>query len=168
MWPLLFLGVMMAEPGQPCPELKGEFLNGKKASLPAAAQGRVALVAVGFTYESRHAVEDWVGAFQKEFQGNPRATFFSVPVIGGLARLGKPFIDSGMRRGTPAAEHEHVLTVWGGVDAIKRQLGFERSQQDAAYLLLLDPAGTVVWRYRGRFDATGFARLRAAAWGLAR
>ena len=43
-------------------------------------------------------------------------TFFEIPMIGGLARMGKWFIDSGMRRGTPKADHENVITVYGGTD----------------------------------------------------
>ena len=39
--------------------------------------------------------------FRQEFEKNPKVTFYEIPMIGGMARLGKWFIDSGMRRGTP-------------------------------------------------------------------
>ena len=44
-------------PGDLMPPLRGQFLSGRKAVLPDAARGRVALVALGFTYDSRFAVE---------------------------------------------------------------------------------------------------------------
>ena len=47
--------------------LKGEFLTGRPAVLPDVASGRVALLALGFTYDSRFAVEAWVGRFRKDF-----------------------------------------------------------------------------------------------------
>jgi hypothetical protein len=127
--------VSTLSPGQPLPPLQGEFLTGRKAVLPAAASGRVALVALGFTYDSRFAVEAWVNRFRKDFGANPRLTFFEVPMIAGLARLGKWFIDGGMRRGTP------------------------RQAPDAAYLILLDQRGIVRWRHSGSFDEPAYQAL---------
>ena len=144
-------------PGAPLPPLQGEFLTGRKARLPAAASGRVALLALGFTYDSRFAVEAWVNRFREDFGANPRVTFFEVPMIGGLARLGKWFIDSGMRRGTPRHDRENVITVYGGTDPWKQRLGFEAP--DAAYLILLDQRGIVRWRHAGSFDEKVYRTL---------
>jgi len=144
-------------PGAPMPALKGEFLTGQPAVLPGAASGRVALIALGFTYQSRFAVEEWVGRFRREFGDQPLVTFYEVPLIGGMARLGKWFIDSGMRKGTPRGDYEHVITVYGGTDSWKQRLGFQSS--NAAYLVLLDRRGVVRWLYRGQFDAEAYATL---------
>jgi hypothetical protein len=63
--------VSMLSPGEPMPALKGEFLTGRQAVLPGAASGRVALLALGFSYDSRFAVEAWIGRFRKDFGDNP-------------------------------------------------------------------------------------------------
>lgn len=139
------------------PLLKGEFLTGRLAVLPGAASGRAALLALGFTYESRFAVEAWVGRFRKDFGDSQHVTFYEIPMIGGMARLGKWFIDSGMRKGTPREDYEHVITVYGGTDAWKQRLGFQ--SPNAAYLILLDQRGTVRWLYCGQFDAEAYAKL---------
>jgi hypothetical protein len=149
--------VSTLSPGQPLPPLQGEFLTGRKAVLPAAASGRVALVALGFTYDSRFAVEAWVNRFRKDFGANPRLTFFEVPMIAGLARLGKWFIDGGMRRGTPRQDRENVITVYGGADPWKQRLDFQAP--DAAYLILLDQRGIVRWRHSGSFDEPAYQAL---------
>jgi hypothetical protein len=39
--------------GDTLPTLRGEFLTGRPALLPQAASGRVALLLLGFTYDSR-------------------------------------------------------------------------------------------------------------------
>jgi hypothetical protein len=67
----------------------------------SSARGRAALLLLGLTYESRFAVEAWAGRFRRDFETGPRVTFYEIPMIGGMARLGKWFIDGGMRRGTP-------------------------------------------------------------------
>jgi len=160
----LFPVVMLAaEPaselkiGERLPELRGEFLTGREVVLPQAAGGRVALLLLGFTYKSRFAVEGWAARFRTQFQSDPRVTFYEAPMIGGMARLAKWFIDSGMRRGTPEQDYEHVVTVYRGVDSWKRRVRFV--EPDAAYLILVDRTGKVVWRHQGAFENGAFQAL---------
>lgn len=157
MLPVLLL--LALEIGAPLPPLTGEFLTGKKATLPAAAQGKWALCALGFTYDSRFAVEAWVKRFRQDFDGKPNVTFYEVPMIDGMARMGKWFIDSGMRRGTPKAQHENVITVYGGADPWKKALGFKDPAH--AYLILLAPDGTVRWQGHGPLDEAQYKQMAA-------
>ena len=152
--------------GAPLPPLQGEFLTGRQAQLPDAASGRVALLALGFTYNSRFPVEAWIGRFCKDFGSNPQVTFYEIPMIGGMARLGKWFIDSGMRRGTPKADRENVITVYGGTDLWKQRVGFR--DPNAAYLLLIDQTGKIAWQYSGGFDEQRYQALASEVsklWG---
>lgn len=151
--------IPVLSPGQPMPALKGEFLTGRQAVLPDAASGRVALLALGFTYNSRFAVEAWVGRFRADFGTKSQVTFFEIPMIGGMARLGKWFINSGMRKGTPTKDHENVITVYGGTEPWKQRLGFR--SPDVAHLILLDQRGIVHWRHNGAFDEDAYQALAA-------
>jgi hypothetical protein len=151
--------VSTIQTGDPLPVLKGEFLTGRQAQLPNAASGRVALLALGFTYDSRFPVESWIGRFRKDFGANPQVTFYEIPMIGGMARLGKWFIDSGMRKGTPRSDQENVITVYGGTDSWKQRVGYQ--SPDAAYLVLIDKRGTVRWRHSGAFDEEAYKDLHA-------
>ena len=143
--------------GDPLPPLRGQFLSGRASFLPQAASGRVALLMLGFTYDSRFSVEAWAKRFRQDFGAEPKVTFFEIPMIGGMARMGKWFIDSGMRRGTPKADHENVITVYGGTDQWKQRVGFRDAR--AAYLILLGPNGQVVWRYAGSLDEEPYKAL---------
>ena len=143
--------------GEGLPELRGEYLSGTKAVLPKDASGRVALLLFGFTYQSRFAVEAWTKRFRGGFEKNPQVTFYEIPMIGGMARLGKWFIDSGMRRGTPKADQENVITVYGGTEPWKQRLGVKA--EDFAYLVLLDRKGKVAWRHAGPFEETSYEAL---------
>lgn len=151
--------------GERLPDLKGEFLSGKSALLPQAAEGRVALLLLGFTYDSRFPVEAWTSRFRREFGNDSRVTFYEIPMIGGWSRLGKWFIDSGMRRGTPRPDQEHVITVYGGTLAWKQRVGFERAAD--AYLILLDAGGNVAWRHAGAPTEDAFKSLAAKVRELA-
>jgi len=102
MWILAMLGVALTASarvsavqlavGDQLPPLKGEFLSGRTAVLPQAASGRVALLMLGFTYDSRFQVEEWAKRFRQDFGTKPGVTFFEIPMIGGVARMGKWFI----------------------------------------------------------------------------
>ena len=115
------------------------------------------MLALGFTYNSRFPVEAWIGRFRKDFGSNPQVTFYEIPMIGGMARMGKWFIDSGMRKGTPKSDQENVITVYGDTDSWKQRMGYE--SPDAAYLVLLDKHGVVRWRSSGAFNEGAYKDL---------
>jgi len=148
--------------GDPFPRLEAEFLTGRKAVLPDAAAGKSALVMMGFTYDSRFDVEKWAEHVRREFGANDTVTFFEVPVIGGMGRMAKWFINSGMRKGTPKELHENVITVYGGADRWKQAMGFSKSQEDAAYLALLSPDGRVQWLHHGGYTEDAARALKTA------
>ena len=158
--------------GDMLPALHGEYLSGRKASLPEDARGKVAVILMGFTYASRTPVEAWAERLKPALTGLNDTTFYEVPVIGGMARMGKWFIDSGMRRGTPKALHEHVITVWGAVKEWKARAGVTNERDTLAYLTLIDRDGRIHWRHAGPFDEETFevlmAELRSLSAGASR
>ncbi len=146
--------------GTPMPKIEGENLNGQKTALPDSARGKVTLVAMGFSYDSRRPVDAWAKRFRREFGQHPDTASFEVPVISGMARMAKLLIDSGMRRGTPKEDRDRVITVYGGASEWKDRLGVQDT--DLAYLLLLDREGKVRWRHAGLFNESLWPELKEA------
>jgi hypothetical protein len=153
--------------GDPLPELKGQFLTGRDAVLPGAASGKVALVAMGFTYQSRFPVEAWAEWYRTAIGSRPDVMFFEVPMIGGLAKLGRWFIDRGMRNGTPPELHERVITVYAGTGDWKQRLSSSPQHEDDAYLVVLDSEGVVRWLHHGAFEQSRAVELRGVLTSLA-
>jgi len=149
--------------GERLPALPGEYLSGRKAMLPDDATGRVALLLVGFSYASRVPVKAWTQRFRAEFADKTQVTFYQVPMLGGAARMGKWFIEGGMRRGTPKADQESVIPVYSGTDAWRQRLGVkaDAKAEDTAYLVLLDRKGNVVWRHAGPLEEAAYQTLAA-------
>ncbi|HSP91320.1 MAG TPA: hypothetical protein VLN08_10445, partial [Vicinamibacterales bacterium] len=148
--------------GDAFPRLEGQFLTGRKAVLPDAAAGKFAVVLMGFTYDSRVEIEAWAEHVRHDFGASGTVTFFEVPVIGGMGRMAKWFIDSGMRKGTPKELHENVITVYGGADRWKKAMGFSKDHEDAAYLALIGADGRVRWLHRGGVTDEAMEALKAA------
>lgn len=153
--------------GDQFPELKGQFLTGRDAVLPQAASGQIALVAIGFTYQSRFAVEAWAH-WHRTIDPKMGITLLEVPMIGGWGVLGRWFIDRGMRNGTPVDLHEHVITVYGGTDDWKRRLSFSSAHEDDAYLVVLDRTGVVRWLHHGDVQTAASDELTTILARLAR
>jgi hypothetical protein len=143
--------------GDTLPALRGELLSGRQVALPDSSLGSVTLLMFGFTYDSRHDVEAWAERFRHDFAADTAVTFFEVPVIGGVGRLARPFIDRGMRRGTPRELHDHVITVYRNAGDWKRRVGY--AERDVAYLLLLDTEGRLAFSTRGPLDEDGYRTL---------
>ena len=148
--------------GDAFPRLEAEFLTGRKAVLPDAAKGKVAFILMGFTYDSRFAVEKWAERFKTDVRPGPHVTWFEIPVIGGMGRMASWFINSGMRKGTPKEYHENVITVFGGVDRWKTAMGFSKAAENDAYMALLDREGRVQWLRHGAASDEAVADLKAA------
>ena len=147
--------------GDRLPVLKGQSLSGRDVELPQASSGKIALVAMGFTYKSRFPVEAWGGWYRATIGPRTDVTFFEVPMIGGLARLGRWFIDRGMRSGTPAELHEQVITVYSGTGEWKKRVAYSADHEDDAYLIVVDRDGIVQWLHHGEFDPARSDELRA-------
>ena len=145
------------QPGDVLPQLQGKYLSGREATLPADARGKYALLAFGFTYDSRFPVEAWGKEYDRRYKNNPQITFYEIPMISGFGRLAAPFIDSGMRKGTPKDKYENVITVYGGAGSWKKALGV--GDEKTAYLVLLDPEGTIRWMSKGPPSPEAFEAL---------
>jgi hypothetical protein len=102
------------------------------------------------------------------FGSRTDVTFFEVPMIGGLGKLGRWFIDRGMRKGTPVELHDHVITVYGGTGDWKQRLSYSPEHEDDAYLVVLDREGIVRWLRHGGFDTSWSDELNALLASLAR
>lgn len=92
----------------------------------------------------------------------------TLPMIGGLATLGRWFIDRGMRKGTPAELHDQPITVYQGTGDWKKRLSYSADHKDDAYLIGFDRAGVVRWLHHGGFDTSRSDELKALLTALAR
>ena len=153
--------------GEPLPHLEGQFLTGRPAVLPQASSGKVTVIAMGFTYASRVPVEAWGDWYRNAIGSRTDITFFEVPMLGGLATLGRWFIDRGMREGTPVELHDHVITVYRGAGDWKQRISYASGHKDDAYLIVLDTEGVVRRLHHGVFDTIQSDELKRLLTALA-
>jgi uncharacterized membrane protein YuzA (DUF378 family) len=143
--------------GQQMPTVSGRTLTGKEVTLPRDARGKFTFLLLAFSYEARFDVEDWEHAFRDRFGENPNVDFFLLPVISPAYRLFAPMIDAGMRRGTPSAMHDHVVTLYTSPRSVREAFGAARPSN--VWVYLVDRDGKVLFQYGGPFDRQKFQEL---------
>lgn len=132
--------------GKKFPAIRANSLAKKPVSIPEAASGRVALIAVAFLRESQQQLDSWLGPFTKNFENRAEFTFYEVPMIASVYKLMRLVIDNGMRAGIPHNKHDHVVTMYGDVKKYLNELDLDSR---TGYAFLLDKVGIIRWQGRG-------------------
>ena len=138
---LFALCVRAAYSQQTIPGIEGETLSGKKVSLPAAAGGQSALLIIGFTHGSEAQTKAWSQRVRDRFP------VWSIAVLEDVPGLVRGMVKHGIKSGTPKEQYDRFVLVYHGEKQLKQAAGFEKP--DDAYLLVIDKAGVITWRFHG-------------------
>ena len=126
------------------PVLSARTLAGTMKTLPDAAAGKVALIAIAFVRDAQEMIDSWILPFEEVFYREDDVVVYEVPMIESpLWRPVRAMIDGGMRSGIPAVRHEFVMTWYGNAEAFREALGMD--DRSLAYIFLLDRGGIVRW-----------------------
>lgn len=142
------------------PRIQGETLSWKRITLPDDVRGKVSLLVMGFSYSARWEVEAWTRAFRERYGSRGDVTYFQIPVIQRVARLARHYIELGMQHRTPTDMWDHVLTVYGTTDSLRRALGVTPARD--VWVYLINRSGVVRFQCAGKYDPVLFEELAAA------
>jgi hypothetical protein len=137
---------------QPLPPIEGETLSGRKISLPAALEGKPAVLIIGFTRGSQTQTKAWSQRLRDQFPAWSLAVLEDVP---GLVR---GIVARSIRKATPKEQHGHFVLIYRGENELKRAAGFARP--DDAYILVIDASGAVHWSFRGPVTESAVEQVR--------
>lgn len=146
--PVLLAGVQF-------PSLDGENLLGNKVALPRIAEGRPAVFVIGFTHASQSQTKAWSARL------SPTTPTYSVAVLQDVPRLVRGMAVSGIKSGVPQSQRDHFILVFKGEKELKEASGFNPSQPNDAYILLVDSAGAIQWQFHGALTDSAEAELRS-------
>ncbi len=138
------------------PNIQARDLDGTAVATDSL-RGAPVVMLLGFSYESRHEVEEWAH-FLEGVPEAPRT--IQMPVYGGMAKFVRPMIDNSMARNTPQAVHRNVLTTTDR-DALVRGLSLKDPEKSAS-AVLVDAQGRVALIERGKPTPEARARFSAA------
>jgi hypothetical protein len=138
---LLALCVGILHTQRSIPNIEGETLAGKKVLLPRDLGNKAALLIIGFTHGSQAQTKAW------GIRVHDRFPMWSIAVLEDVPHLLRGVVSHSIKSGIPKQLYDRFLLVYHGEKELKQFAGFDRS--DDAYLLVIDSAGAVRWRFHG-------------------
>ena len=153
---LLAVGVAAPVP-RVLPSVKAQTLSGERVILPQDLT-QPAIFVAGFTKASRAETEPWARRLREDPQVSGRVRIFEVSVLDGVPGFLRGMILSQMKSGVAPARQQLFLIVTDAVDSWKAALDTAGSD-DHAYLIVVRPIGTVVWRGHGALAESAYQAL---------
>jgi hypothetical protein len=142
------------------PKVTGTNLERRRFVLPRDLDGELNLLFLAFWQRHQALVDSWMPLADRLQQQHDRLEAYELPVIQSRSKLSQWFIDSGMRAGIPDKRvREHTITLY--LDKQPFLDSLEITDDRTIQILLVDPAGTVVWRTEGAWSLAGEADLIA-------
>jgi hypothetical protein len=136
------------------PTLHVTAFDGTPIHLPDPVHPRPAILVLGFSQSSRPQVADW----GKRLAADPAFAFYELPVLAAVPRLLRPLILGHIRASVPPILQPHFAPLL--TDETQWRQAVQYTAPDDAYLLLVDPTGTILWRAHGPLTDATFAALQ--------
>jgi hypothetical protein len=157
---------LRASPPGTIPPASGTALDGHSVSLPRDLAPRATVLILGFSQHSADATTAWEKPVRSALAG-PAISFYDMPFLEDAPSLVRPIIVHAIRKQVPDAVRPHFLPLTSGESAWKQTSGFTSAAPDAAYVLLVDRNGNVLWQTHEPFSQARFDQLAEAARSLA-
>ena len=140
------------------PASHGTTLTGVEVVLPGAVKGKVGVLVVGFTKDSKAPVQAWGKRLAADYPDGSGVVYFELPVLASTPALVRVTIEEGMKMSLSATERAHFVPLTeneAGWLAVTHYV-----QGDDAYVLLIGGDGIVRWQTRGPVTDANYAELK--------
>lgn len=145
---------------QQIPATQAKALDGSSVSVPDAASDKPLLFVVGFSHQSSGPCQAWDKRLAPLYLNNPRVLYYEAADFQGVPSLILKMILRGLKREIPVNEHSHFVLLQANEEQWKSAAQF--SAPNEPYILLVNPAGHIVWQTHGVVTDERFAALQAA------
>ena len=144
------------------PTIEAKSLNGQAVAIPRGAGIQAYVLAFGFTHSSQKSIEAWDKVLAPKFSGGPGIVYFEMPVLESMPSLVRPMALHSMRGGLSDAEQSRFVPIYKNEKQLKKLVGYNSQDADAAYLVVASGEGQIVWEGHGAESAKLLEALTAA------
>jgi hypothetical protein len=149
------------------PSATGTALDGHSITLPRDLPGRATILILGFSQRSADATTAWEKPIRSSLASAPAVGYLDMPFLEDAPSFIRPLIVRSIRKQVPDVLRPYFVPLTSGQAAWKQLTGFTPSAPDAAYILLVNRNGQVVWQTHEAFSPARFDELATAARKLA-
>ena len=147
------------------PASTGTALDGHSITLPRDLN-RATVLILGFSKDSSGATTAWEKPVRTTL-ASQSIGFYDIPFLEDAPSFIRPFILRSIRKQVPDALKPNFVPLTSGQSSWKHLTGFTSAAPDAAYILLVDRSGQVLWQTHDPFTPARFEELATAARKLA-
>ena len=146
--------------GDPFPQVSGQTLTNKPLALPAAAAGKPAFVVFSFSRAAGKDARLWNERLFKDYSNSNAIAVpgFQVIVLEWMPKLIRGMAVSSMKSNMPLAVQDRTIVSYVDEAVWKQRLAV--SDDNRAYLFLLDPDGRIRWSNSVGFTDSEYTRLK--------
>lgn len=143
------------------PVVGGSNLNRQKLVFPRDFSGDVNLVFIAFQQWHQDLINEWVPLAERLEKTLLGFHYYEFPVVYQMGRLGRTFLNEGMRAGIPnPATRARTITLYLDKTPFRQALEIPDENTIWAYLFAKD--GDVLWRLSGNYTEEKGAELETA------
>lgn len=158
---LLLCASALAMSGERLPLITGTSLSGAAVAVPEPAPGRPMILLFGFSRKSGEQVQQWAKRVAADFGSDSRMGCYDFAVLEGVPGFVKPMILHAMKKDLPEKEQTHFVPLYQHAAELKMLTGYKDA--DAAYVLVTDAAGEVIWKAHGLPNDLTYGQMKQAA-----
>ena len=161
---LLLGGVAESQVGARIPTVSGAVLSGERVVLPEALRGKVGVLVVGFSQNSRAEVTAWGKRLAVDYRDSGGVIYYEMPVLASVPRLVRGWVLGKIKGSVPARAQGRFLPVLDHEGEWKTVAGY--GVADDAYVLVVDGNGVVRYRTEGAATDAAYGEVKRRVEGL--
>ena len=145
-------------PAAAVPPIHGTLLTGPAVDLPADLHGRPVIFVMGFSQDSREQVAAWGRRLAHDYATSPNLAYYELAQLQSVPRLLRGLVLRKVAASVPERARPHFVVVTDHESEWKQAVAFKAP--DDAYILLVDPSGTIRARAQGPATDQAWAALQ--------
>ena len=155
---VLAVGMVTDAIAQKIPEIHGKTFADTPVDLPAILHGKVGILVLGFSQDSRDAVTVWGTKLATDYEDSSAVLYYEVPVLASVPKLLRGFVTGRIKAAVAERGKPHFLPLTEDEPAWRALVHYQAANDP--YVLLVDSTGTVRWQTQGPPTNATYAALK--------
>jgi hypothetical protein len=145
-------------PGPQIPSVHGTTFANDKVDLPEDLQGKVGILVVGFSTDSRDAVTAWGKKLAADYFNSPNVLYYEMPMLASVPKMMRGFVQNRIKASVSDRGRPHFLPLIDNEMSWRALAHYNKP--DDPYILLVDGNGRVRWQSQGPPTAETYIALK--------
>jgi hypothetical protein len=140
------------------PEVHGTAFSNEAVNLPAALQGRVGVLVLGFSKASSAGATAWRKRLALDYRDSTTVVYYTMPVLASVPSMVRGMVIHSIKSSVPPEERARFVPVLDHETEWRALVHY--GAPDDTYLVVVDGRGDVAWQTHGAATDAAYAALK--------